>query len=241
MSETIEIGLKDFLKLLGKRWWVIILCAAILGGSVFLYTKQMINPQYEASVKILVNNYSGQDGTPITSGDLQVAMRLVATYINIIESDTVLDKVISECAEVCPANMDADKLRSMISAGAIGETEMFNVTVRSESPELSQKLANTIADVAPDVIKDFIKGSDTEIIDRAKLPKAPCGPNYTLNTVLGVLIGAIAAILGLLINMLLDTRIKNEEDIGKICKIPVMGVIPNLSADGKKPMRKGKR
>lgn len=237
MSENVEIGLKEFLKLLGKRFWVVILGALILGTATLLYTKQMVKPQYDASIKIFVNN-SSQDGSPITSGDQQVARRLVATYIGIIESDTVLDKVIAECG----VKMDAGKLKRMIEAEAVGETEIFQLTVRSEDPRLSMELANTIAEVAPDVIKQFIKGSDTQILDWAKLPKGPSGPNYTLNTMLGVIIGAVLAVVGLLLYMLLDTRIKSEEDIGKICRIPIMGTIPNLASDGKKPVKmKGRR
>ena len=237
MSENMELGLKDFMKFLTKRIWIVLLCAAILGGSMLFYSKSILKPQYEASVSIYVNNTSGVEGNRISSSDLQVAMRLVATYINIIQSDTVLDKVI----ETCGVNLDADQLRGMISAKSIGDTEMFRVTVRSYNPQMSMDLVNVIAEIAPGVINQFIVGSTTQVVDWAKLPKAPCAPNHTLNTVIGVMLGLVLSILGLLIYMLVDTRIKGEEDIAKICNIPVMGVIPNLSTDTRKPVRKGKR
>ena len=236
MSENIDVSLQEFLKFLGKRIWIVVLCAALLGTSVFVYSKNFVKPQYEASVSVYVNNSSGQEGNRITTADLQVAMRLVATYINIIQSDTVLDKVIAECG----VDLNAKQLREMISASSIGETEMFRVTVRTTDPQMSMDLANVISEVAPDEITKFIEGSTTKIIDKAKLPTEPCAPNYTVNTILGVLIGMTLAIIGLLLYMLLDTRIKTEDDLAKICKIPVMGLIPNLSSDGKKPVRKGK-
>lgn len=236
MNENVDVSLQEFLKFLGKRIWIVVLCAAILGASVLFFTKSFVKPQYEASVSIYVNNMSGQEGGRITSSDLQTAMRLVATYINIIQSDTVLDKVISTCG----VDMTANRLRGMITASAIGETEMFRVTVRTTDPKLSMDLANVIAEVSPGEIAQFIEGSTTKIIDTAKLPQEPCAPHYTLNTVLGVLIGAALAIVGLLLYMLLDTRIKTEEDLAKICKIPVMGLIPNLSVDTKKSIKRGK-
>jgi len=237
MSENVDVGLRDFMKFLGKRIWIVVLCAAILGASVLIYTKSFVEPQYEASISVYVNNSTGQSGSKITSSDLQAALRLVATYINIIQSNTVLDKVI----ETCDVNLTAGQLRGMISAKSIGDTEMFQVTVRSTDPQMSMDLANVIAEVAPKEISQFIEGSTTKIIDLAKLPTAPCAPNYMLNTVLGVMIGGVLAILGLLVYMLLDTRIKTEEDLGRICKIPVMGLIPNLSVDGKKTAQKGRR
>ena len=200
-------------------------------------TKNFVRPQYEASVSIYVNNNSEQDGTHITSADLAVALRLVATYINIIQSNTVLDKVIEECG----VNLTADQLRGMISAKSIGETEMFRVTVRTTNPQMSMDLANVIAEVAPGEITQIIEGSTTKIIDWAKLPQVPCAPNYVTNTMLGTVIGAVLSILGLLVMMLLDTRIKTEEDLNRICKIPVMGLIPNLSTDSKKNAKRGKR
>ena len=237
MNENVELGLQDLLKFLAKRIWIILLCGLLLGSSMLLYSTSVLKPEYEASVSIYVNNASGQDGGRISSSDLQAAMRLVATYINIIQSDTVLDKVI----ETCGVNLDANQLRNMISAKSIGDTEMFRVTVRSHKPQMSMDLANVIAQIAPGVINQFIVGSTTQVIDWAKLPKEPCGPNYTLNTVLGVMIGFALAVMGLVIYMLVDTRIKSEEDINKICKIPVMGVIPNLATDSKKTGRKGTR
>jgi len=239
MSENIELGLQDFLKFLAKRVWIILLCGLLLGTAMLFYSTSVLKPEYEASVSIYVNNASGQEGR-LSSSDLQVALRLVSTYINIIRSDTVLDKVI----ESCGVNLSPNQLRDMISAKSIDDTEMFRVTVRSHNPQMSRDLANTIATVAPDIINQFIVGSKTQVVDWAKLPKEPSGPNYTLNTVLGAMIGMTLAVVGLVIYMLVDTRIKGEEDIAKICKIPVMGVIPNLAADSKstkKPVRKGKR
>lgn len=236
MSETVDINVQDVFKFLCKRIWIIVLCAAILGASVFFCTKGFVKPQYEASVSFYVNNASGQEGGRLTSGDLQVALRLVATYINIIQSDTVLDKVIAASG----TDLSTKQLRDKISANSIGDTEMFRVSVRTTDPELSMKLANLIAEIAPGEITQFIEGSATKIIDWAKLPKEPCAPNYTLNTVLGTMIGAVLAILGLLLYMLLDTRIKTEEDLAKICKIPVMGLIPDMSVDVKRPAKRGK-
>lgn len=236
MSENVDVSLQEFLKFLGKRLWIVVLCAAILGGSVLIYTKNFVEPQYEASISVYVNNSNGQEGGKITSSDLQVALRLVATYINIIQSDTVLDKVIATSG----VDLSTKQLREMITANSIGETEMFRVTVRTTDPQLSMELANVIAEVAPGEITQFIEGSTTKIIDRAKLPGEPCAPSYLLNTVLGATIGIIMSIIGLLLYMLLDTRIKTEEDLAKICKIPVMGLIPNLSADVKRPAKKGK-
>ena len=233
----IEIDLRDFLKLLLKRIWIVFLCALIVGTTVLVYTVNFVTPMYESSVSIYVNNNSGTDNRYISSGDLAVALRLVATYVNIIQSDTVLENVIEETGLL----LSPDQLRKMISAEAIGETEMFRVTVTTPNPQMSADLANAIASVAPGEISNIIEGSSAKIIDYAKVPKNQSAPNYTINTILGVLIGIIMAVVAIFVQMLLDVRIKTEEDLTKLHPIPVLGVIPDLAKESKLRSKKARR
>ena len=233
----IEIDLQKFMKLLLKRAWVILLCAILVGTSVLVYTINFVTPMYEASVSIYVNNNSGKDNSYISSSDLAVALRLVATYVNIIQSNTVLDRVIAETG----LQLTASQLREMVSAEAMGETEMFRVTVTTPNPQMSADLANAIAAVAPNEITNIIEGSAAKIIDYAKVPQSQSAPSYTLNTILGTLIGAMVAIIVIFIQMLTDVRIKTEEDLTKIHPIPVLGVIPDMTGNTNAIDKKARR
>lgn len=237
MNETVEIDLRGLFKVLLKRAWIIVLCAVILGSAVLVYTVNFVAPQYKASVTIYVNNNSSKDTSYISSSDLAVALRLVTTYVNIIQSNTVLDKVIAETNLA----LTTDQVRSMISAEVVGETEMFKVTVTTPYPQMSMDLANAIAAVAPDEIAEIIEGSSAKIIDYARLPKSSSSPNYVTNTVLGAVAGAVIAIVAVVLQNLLDVRIKNEEDLEKICSVPVLGVIPDLANDKKDSGKKVRR
>lgn len=237
MNETVEIDLRGLFKVLLKRAWIIVLCAIILGSAVLMYTVNFVAPQYKASVTIYVNNNSSKDTSYISSSDLAVALRLVTTYVNIIQSNTVLDKVIAETNLA----LTTDQVRSMISAEVVGETEMFKVTVTTPYPQMSMDLANAIAAIAPDEIAEIIEGSSAKIIDYARLPKGSSSPNYTTNTILGAVAGAALAIVVIVLQNMLDVRIKNEEDLEKICSVPVLGVIPDLANDKKDLGKKVRR
>ena len=202
-----------------------------------MYTVNFVAPQYKASVTIYVNNNSSKDTSYISSSDLAVALRLVTTYVNIIQSNTVLDKVIAETNLA----LTTDQVRSMISAEVVGETEMFKVTVTTPYPQMSMDLANAIAAIAPDEIAEIIEGSSAKIIDYARLPKGSSSPNYTTNTILGAAAGAVLAIVVIVLQNMLDVRIKNEEDLEKICSVPVLGVIPDLANDKKDLGKKVRR
>lgn len=237
MNENVEIDLREFFRVLLKKFWIVALCAILVGTSVLVYTINFVTPQYEASVSIYVNNNSGKDSAYISSADLAVALRLVATYVNIIQSDTVLDRVIEETG----LKLTAKQVRGMISAEAMGETEMFKVTVTTPNAQMSADLANAIAAVAPEEISQIIEGSSAKIIDFAKVPDGKSAPSYTANGILGCFIGAMLAVVMILLQTLMDVRVKSEEDLAKICQIPVLGVIPQLSSDTKTTGKKARR
>lgn len=237
MSETVELDLQELFKVLLKRAWIIVLCAIIVGASVMAYTVNFVVPLYKANVTIYVNNNTSKDTAYISSSDLAVALRLVATYVNIIQSNTVLDKVISESG----LPLTTDQLRRMITAEAVGETEMFEVTVTTPNPQMSADLANAIAAVAPGEITAIIEGSSAKIIDYARVPTKRSSPNYTTNTVIGAFIGAVLAILVIAVQHLLDLRVHNEEELTKICSVPVLGVIPDMTVEMNTASKKVRR
>lgn len=224
MNETFELDIRELLTLLWQKAWIILLCAVIVASAVLVYTANFVDPLYTASVTIYVNNNSSKNSAAISSSDLAVALRLVNTYINILGSDTVLEEVISNTGSV----LTAGQLRGMMSAEALGETEMFQVKITSPNPQQSADLANALAMIAPDKISNIIEGSSAKVIDYAKVPTSRSSPSYTNNTITGFLVGALLAVLVIVIRHVADIRIKGENDLTRICKIPVLGKIPDM-------------
>lgn len=224
MKETVEFDLRKLALTLIKRAWIIVLCAVVVGASALVYTVNFVTPKYQSSVTIYVNNNSSMEGNHISSADLAVALRLVSTYVNIIQSNTVLEKVIAETG----LNASTDQIRGMISAEVVGETEMFRVTVTTPNPQMSADLANAIARVAPAEISEIIEGSSAKIIDYARVPNGRSSPDYTTNTIVGAMVGALLAIAVIALQIMLDVRVSSEDDLQKIYEVPVLGVIPNL-------------
>lgn len=234
MNENIELDLRDIFKALLKRAWIIVLCAVILATSVCVYTMNFVTPKYEASVTMYVNNNTGKNSNNISSADLAVALRLVSTYVNIIQSNKVLEKVIAETG----MNLSVGQVRGMISAEVVDETEMFRVRVATSNPQVSADIANAIAAVAPNEISEIIEGSSAKVIDYARVPTSRSSPNYVSSAMLGAVAGAVLAAAVIVLCTVLDTRIKHEEDLKKISDVPVLGVIPDISVDKKKQGRK---
>lgn len=230
MDRIVEVDLREILRVCLRKLWLILLSALVLGVAVYLYTAFFVNPQYITGASFYVNNsLQSGESQKISSSDLATSQRLVLTYVNIIKSDTVLEKVIDEIE----LDMTASQLRGIMTAESIDDTEMFKVQISHEDPQLAARIANAIATVAPNEISNIIVGSTTKVVDRAKVPTSPYSPNRMQNALLGALVGMVLAVAYIVIRTLMDVRIKSEEDLAAISSVPVLGSIPEFDQETK--------
>lgn len=221
-----EIDLLELLMAYLHKWWLIVLCGVLAGGIALTYTYFGITPLYRAGVSVYVNNSrSGQSIDYVTSSDLSTSKMLVNTYVNIISSDTVLEKVIEEAA----LGYTPDQLRDMLSASQVDETEIFRVYITHPDPQEAARIANAVAEIAPAEIEEFVEGSSCKIIDYANVPQARISPSYSRNTLLGAMVGCVLIVGVLTIQHFMDVRLKSEEDLEDLFELPVLGQIPAFS------------
>lgn len=229
--DAMEIDLQKLLIAFLHKWYVILICTLLAGLAAFYITANLITPMYKADVTVYVNNVrSGLEVESISSTNLSTSQKLVNTYINIIESDTVLEKV----AEASEMDINAAEIRSVMTAEQVDDTELFTVSITHPSPILAAQLANAVAEVAPGEIESFVEGSSTKIIDYAKVPTSPDSPSVSRNTILGALVGCVIAVLYLTIRFLLDVRIKEEDDLTMLFDLPVLAQIPSFVHENSK-------
>jgi capsular polysaccharide biosynthesis protein len=230
MEEVKEIDLKSLAKDLMKRAWIIVLCAAIFAAGFLVYNINFVEDTYKAEITLyVVNNPANSEG--MSSQNLAVALQMAKSYVKLIESDRVLEKVVED-AEL--TRVTAAEIRKMMSVEVVGETEVFTVSIISRDPKMSADIANAIASFAPAEIYNITKGSRVEVVDYAKVPTSRYAPNYATVTVLGALSGAAVAVIVLAIYLISDTRIKSKEDLTKICQLPVLGMIPDFAEVAKR-------
>lgn len=231
MDDTFEIDLKQLFEVAIARIRLIILIVFVFTVSAFLISKFVITPLYTATATLYVNSNSTTVSQNISISDIDTGRELVTLYSEFIESDTVLEQVASAVSNDTDMMFTADMIKGMISSGGVNETALMAVTVTSPSPELSQIIANAVADIAPDRITEFMEGSSVKVVDYAKLPEAPSSPNVMKNTAMGFLLGLVVSLGIIFVMELMDTRIKNEDDLKKLLDYPILGVIPEIVVD----------
>lgn len=239
MERTKELDIQELLyAILNKIWLVIVLTVALAVGMYF-YTAKMVTPMYRASVTMYVNNStklfeSENQIEHIASSDLATSERLVTTYVTILESDTVLQQVSDNVFETTGVRIPAREIRGAMSAAAVNETEVFRVNISHADPHMAATIANAIANAAPEALAAIVEGSSTKVIDHANVPTAPYSPNKLQNTAIGGVAGALIAVAFITIKVLMDVRVRGEEDLAQISQAPILGVIPDFEVEEEK-------
>jgi non-specific protein-tyrosine kinase len=130
------VELKLYLEILVRRWRIVLLatlgvaCLAAIGG-------RFISPLYEAQAMLRVATPLG--GTSIdTNYQTTYAVRLINTYSQIATSDQVKEEL--------KQKLGIKKLPD-ISTKVIPDSEIIQIIVQSNNPELAAKTANTLVDI----------------------------------------------------------------------------------------------
>ncbi|MBE6985152.1 MAG: hypothetical protein E7434_06040 [Ruminococcaceae bacterium] len=223
------IDKKQLLLALKRRLWIMIFFCVIGAASFFGVARFLITPEYEAGVKLYVNNSSfsvGGASFSISASELTAAQGLVDTYIVILNSRTTINEVIKE------ANLtySYEDLCEMITAEPINETEIFQITITSTDPNEAEKIANTIAMVLPGKIAEIVDGSSVRVVEYAIVPTRRAAPSYSKSVVLGGIVGTVLSATIVLFYEMLDDKMRSEETLTRAYPdVPLLSVIPDAT------------
>ena len=227
-----EIDLQRLAAALLRKSWLIVavsVAAALLTLAVTFFA---ISPKYEASAKFYVNNSSisvGNTTVSLSSGDLTTSRNLVDSYIVILKTRESINDVI----DYAGVNRTYAQVEQMLTAAAVNETEIFEVTVTSTDPEEAEQIANAVAYILPKRISSIIEGTSAKVVEAAVVPAKPSSPSYTMNTLVGFLLGFILSVAFIALREMFNTAIRTEEDIAQSCSHPILASVPDMAASGK--------
>ena len=118
---------------------------------------------------------------------------------------------------------------------------MIKITVTTENPQNSAKIANETAKVFIEKIaNDFYNINNVHIVDPAEVDTTPSNINHKKDVVIFAFIGIVVAVMYVLIANMLDTTIKTAEEVEKEFKLPVLASIPLYDAEAQK-LKGGRR
>lgn len=238
MVEEDTIDLLELARVLWKNILAIALVAVLFGSAAFGVTAFLIEPEYQATASLYVNNSSfsfGSTSFSISSAELSASHSLVSVYIYILNSRTTMEDVIKEA----DLTYTPEELSKMVFAKGVNSTGAFEVTVTSTNPSEAELIANTIAKILPDRIAEIVDGSSVRIVDYAIIPSHRSGPSMVKNTAIGILAGGFLAAAWVVMRFLMNDQsksmIRSAEDLHAMYPdIMVLAMIPDMRVSDKK-------
>ena len=227
MKENKEIMIDVFqlFKVLWKKKIAIILTAIVAAVLAFGVSSFVLKPEYSSATRIYVVNRNQSEKVGLTNQDLQAGTYLVKDYKEIILSQDVLEKVIS--------NLKLEKtvreLSKKIQVTVPVDTRIVSITVKNAQPEEASRIANALREVAAEKIISVTRVSDVTTLEEARPALSPSSPNIRRNTLLAFLAGGVVMVVSILLFELLDDRVKRPEDVEEVMQIALLGIVPDLN------------
>ena len=224
-----EIDLLKLVKALWRKAWIIVLVAIVFAGGAFYWSYSKVTTKYKSSALLYVNNNSlsvGSTKLSISSGDILAANNLMDTYSVILKSRNTLQDIITETE----LNYTYEQLVDMISSEPMDDTAVFKVMVTADDPNISAHVANSILAVLPEKISSIVEGSSVQIIEYAVPGEPVVDRNPVKDAAIGGLLGMALTCAVVILQFLLDTKIRNEDYLLDAYKgIPILTTVPDLS------------
>ena len=233
-KDYVEIDLMRLLKAVWHNAWAVVLATVVGAIIAFAFVTLAVTPLYQSKVLMYVNNSNisiGSTSVSISSSDISASQSLVDTYAVILSTRTVLNEVIEEAG----LSYEYEDLAGMIETSAVDSTEVFQVVVTSTDPQEAALIANTIAEVFPNVVSDIVEGSSAKIVDYAVVPVKKASPSVTRYTLIGALLGFILSVGVIVVMDLMDNLIHSEDYLLTNYKnIPILASIPDIDTSSSK-------
>jgi capsular exopolysaccharide synthesis family protein len=219
---TLSVG--EYLRVIRRRWWVILVAAAVLTGLAVGFSF-IQTPMYEASIKILVGQERGTNETPVSVYDLEALSRTMA---NGVTSRPVAEAVIrQQNLQTTP-----EGLLERLSVEQIEGTQFIQVTYRDPSPQGAQQIANAVGDVFSRQVSEVSPSASAitaTVWERAIVPDEPVSPKPVRNGLLALVLGLMLGVGLAFLLEFLDDSWDSPEELERVSGAPTFGIVPGFS------------
>lgn len=233
-SDEIEIDLVEIFGLLVRKIPLMIVVGLMVALLAFLVGKFLMTPTYQSTTKVYILNK--QDSSNVTYSDLQMGTQLTKDYAELIQSRFVLEEVIERLG----LDMEYKELKGRVSVTTPTDTRIISVTVEDSDPVMAMKIANAIREAAAVHITNVMDIEAVNVAETADMPTVKSSPSVSRMTLLGGMLGVLIVAIASVIGYLMDDTIKTAEDVEKYLNLSTLAQIP-LSEDEKKGKKKAKK
>ena len=212
-----SVELKDYVRLLRRRWWILVLCTVLGGVGAYVATQRQ--PEvYGSGLTFFLADAAGR---PVSGEATQSADARIASYATLVASAPVR-QLIAE------ATGTGDFGANAFASGPI----FMRLNTTSNTPEAALEVAQAYAEEFPDYIARFesggarTSGATLGILEPPTLNTVLLSPNVRRNVLVGVVLGLVVGAGLVLLSELLDNRVRDVDELEDMTNVGVAAAVP---------------
>lgn len=211
--------LLELLHLLRKHLKLVIVLPLACMIAVGAYSYVAMPNTYSATVSMYVLVKQENANSNSLSSDLSASQMVTNDVATLLKSDRVVNETASA--------LGLDSLKAYKTSITSSTTSrVLSLEVTGPDAEMAANVANKMADEVSSVAHDVMNVDSVNVVDSAKVPTAPSGPKRPLFMAIGLLGGLFVAVAIVVVSDMLNTKVRDEEELEELLGLPVIGRIP---------------
>jgi capsular polysaccharide biosynthesis protein len=215
--------LLELLQLIKRKWLLVVLLPLLFAGLTAGYCWGFMTNDYTASVSlyILSKSDNNENSSTVTSSDMTLSQQLANDIAVLAKSDRVIDATTRALGMTSFSGYE-------VSVTSATTNRFIALSVTGKKPEAVAQIADELADQTADTAVEIMDLKAVNVMQPARVPDAPSGPNRLMYTGVAFLAGIVVAIAVIVLLDLLNTRIRNPEEAEELLGLPILGRMPTL-------------
>ena len=234
------VSLAEYLSVLRKRWFTVLICVMVLVGAALgiTLTSSKVYQATAQSFVTLADSAQTSTNNDIYQGS-QFTVQRVQSYTRLVNSSQVLSPVIDSLK----LSTTLPQLAAKVSASSPTNTVLLDVSVTASDPVQAANISNAVAKQLGSVVQTLETPNGTTksnvrvtLTDPARPPSGPISPRMFLNVALGLLAGLALGIFAAVLREQLDRTVKSGKAVAALTGSRPLGLVPLNSVAGKQPL-----
>jgi len=216
------MNLTEYVRILARRGWIILLAILLTAGSGYLFSK-MQTPIYRSTQKILIKPARNDFGLT------QTLKQLISSWVSRLDTDLRA----KEAIDALKLDMAPEALNGMVSVSPDLNTLLISIDVDMKDGELANRVAQVYGEQfrawreqenQPLHLEDRI---NAELLDapRFSLFRPQTAVNVAAGALLGLLLGGVVVFA---LEFLDANIVRRANDIERYLNLPVLGNLPDM-------------
>lgn len=221
-----KVNLREVALALRAAWWLPIL-GLLVGAATAAGISSLQTPLYVSQTQFFVSTRDSTSTSEVFQGS-QFSQQRVTSYAQLITGEEIADRVVARL----DLGLSADDLRERISAAAVSNTVLIDVTVTDTSPGRARDIAEALGGEFVRFAGELEASNAGEqspvkvtVTQQPRTASDPSSPKTLRNTAAGLLVGLLFGVGLTILRRRLDRSVRDLETAVALVGAPAIGTV----------------